>query len=545
MSILKSVVEGLGEVPEAPTEYVFTIPVKDICDRLGIPVPPAEEMQGVIEALLKAATPYMQGVEVTVAVTPEYIFVKVTLPKSELFNLLEAVPQVQKVEYNCEVSLPPTDLQQNDIPGASSQAGIMTNLNNMFLGFNKVQADSRFDMGRNLIVGVIDTGVGDPSRPQYGYRAPQLFVDPEDPNSAYRVTRFKDIVGGKTVAYDDHGHGTAVASILAGAKKTNQTLNETYIGALPQATVYVAKVLKYDGTGTLMQVIQGMSWMMNQIPKPDIVNMSLGVPGATDGKDSVSVAADQMWKAGIILVVAAGNGGQNNVGNCNKTIGPPACAFEDIKAGATSGARSTPEAVQAWSSRGPTLDGRKGPELHYMVAPGLSIRVYDGRLSGRSGTSFASPYTAGHAGVAVAAQKYLGKPVVNNEIRALMEKYTIPLGYKDKYGVDGWCIEGFGRISPYDLWNALISGVTPPECNEGDIVIIDKCPDGVTWKTRKICISGHWQTQTQDCPVQPPPVGIPEIVLTIKLNGNTISQSTSDKPIVVEVDAVPITTPAA
>jgi hypothetical protein len=43
----------------------------------------------------------------------------------------------------------------------------------------------------------------------------------------------------------------------------------------------------------------------------------------------------------------------------------------------------------------------------------------------------------------------------------------------------------------------------PPECTEGSILVLEYCPDGVTWKRRKVCVGGKWQEQSQTCPVAP------------------------------------------
>jgi len=45
----------------------------------------------------------------------------------------------------------------------------------------------------------------------------------------------------------------------------------------------------------------------------------------------------------------------------------------------------------------------------------------------------------------------------------------------------------------------------PPECIEGSIEVLETCPDGVTWKRRRVCQAGKWVYQTQTCPVTPPP----------------------------------------
>jgi len=45
----------------------------------------------------------------------------------------------------------------------------------------------------------------------------------------------------------------------------------------------------------------------------------------------------------------------------------------------------------------------------------------------------------------------------------------------------------------------------PPECKEGSIEILEMCPDGQTWKRRRVCKNGKWMEETQQCPTPPPP----------------------------------------
>ena len=54
-----------------------------------------------------------------------------------------------------------------------------------------------------------------------------------------------------------------------------------------------------------------------------------------------------------------------------------------------------------------------------------------------------------------------------------------------------------------DNWVQLDYPEPLPECNEGAVEILEYCPDGVTWKKRKICVNGKWQEQTQTCPSIP------------------------------------------
>ena len=72
-------------------------------------------------------------------------------------------------------------------------------------------------------------------------------VDPNHEQLTNHVIGFKDWVNGRTVAYDDHGHGTHVAGIATGTP-TGAT-NSAYGGVAPGAKVVAAKVLDSSGSG--------------------------------------------------------------------------------------------------------------------------------------------------------------------------------------------------------------------------------------------------------------------------------------------------------
>ncbi|MEJ2698860.1 MAG: S8 family serine peptidase [Desulfuromonadales bacterium] len=212
-----------------------------------------------------------------------------------------------------------------------------------------------------------------------------------------KVAGFIDYVGGRTAPYDDHGHGTHVSSMAAG-DGTGGTNAAAYRGVAPGASIYAAKVLNSQGSGSDSDVIAGVEWCAEQ-PGVDVISMSLGSAGSSDGSDSLSQAVNSAVADGIVAVVAAGNSGDEA-----GTVGSPGAAEGAITAGAVAewsappGAPNHSEGVYLapFSSRGPTADGRTKPDI---TAPGVSITAAEaGTVSGYvtySGTSMATPFTAG------------------------------------------------------------------------------------------------------------------------------------------------------
>lgn len=75
--------------------------------------------------------------------------------------------------------------------------------------------------------------------------------------------------------YDDSGHGTHVAGILAGDGRLS---GGTYAGIAPKASLLIAKVLDQDGNGSVESVLEGMRWVLSMRKKYPIrvVNISVG-----------------------------------------------------------------------------------------------------------------------------------------------------------------------------------------------------------------------------------------------------------------------------
>ena len=186
---------------------------------------------------------------------------------------------------------------------------------------------------------------------------------------------------------DRYGHGTHVASIIAGSGAKS---GGRYKGVAPDVQLLDAKVLDDDNTGLASNIIAGMQWAVDQ--GAQVVNMSLGsldTPG-TDPKE----AALARLSSKALFVVAAGNAGDGA-----RTIWSPGSAPEAL----TVGAVDKEEAIADFSSRGPNLDGTPKPDI---TGPGVDITAARTTQSHQppgedyiplSGTSMATPHVAGAA----------------------------------------------------------------------------------------------------------------------------------------------------
>ncbi|GAA3714297.1 S8 family serine peptidase [Nonomuraea antimicrobica] len=187
---------------------------------------------------------------------------------------------------------------------------------------------------------------------------------------------------------DQVGHGTHVASIVAGA-------GERYRGVAPGAKVALGKVGGAFITDSAL--LAGMEWAAVEVGAK-VVNMSLGGPD-TPGLDPIEHAVNALSaRTGALFVIAAGNGGGPG------TVSSPGSA----DAALTVGAVDKSDQMAGFSSRGPRGgDHAIKPEV---TAPGVSIvaAAAQGTAGGshvaHSGTSMAAPHVAGAA--AILAQRH-------------------------------------------------------------------------------------------------------------------------------------------
>ncbi|MEA2495607.1 MAG: serine protease AprX, partial [Thermoleophilaceae bacterium] len=205
-------------------------------------------------------------------------------------------------------------------------------------------------------------------------------------------------------------HGTALLSIAAAQGPTGCSICQPADADERGVAPGVGKVLDPSGAGAETDWAAGVPyyWYDNsssiwklQPGAPDpaqVINFSRGNDASYD--DSIGA---QEWDAtvdsyGITATVAAGNNGP-----APRTVNDPALAYNVIGVGAFSGGGTTDpsdDSVFAWSSRGPTVGGRKKPDLVAVGDGGLAYSYYEstGKLwKYDSGTSYAAPQVGGGA----------------------------------------------------------------------------------------------------------------------------------------------------
>src|ERR1035437_1276957 len=112
---------------------------------------------------------------------------------------------------------------------------------------------------------------------------------------------------------DLYGHGTHVAGIVAG---NGSVSGGALRGIAPKARLVDLQVLDENGVGTDSAVIQALERAieLKDVYGIRIVNLSLGRPIVESyTRDPLCQAVEAAWKAGLTVVVAAGNSGRSGL----------------------------------------------------------------------------------------------------------------------------------------------------------------------------------------------------------------------------------------
>ena len=180
----------------------------------------------------------------------------------------------------------------------------------------------------------------------------------------------------KIKPYDDYGHGTHVAGLIANRGNYAEAV---YRGVAPYVALYGMKVLDREGRGLTSNVIRAIDFCVANKAKYafDVINLSLGHPILEPAAaDPLVRAVERAVAAGLVVVVSAGNVGRNPetgvVGYAGITS--PGNAPSAITVGAIHTLQTTTrddDVIPEFSSRGPTwYDGFLKPDL---VAPGANL----------------------------------------------------------------------------------------------------------------------------------------------------------------------------
>jgi serine protease AprX len=266
--------------------------------------------------------------------------------------------------------------------------------------------------GAGVDVAIIDSGVS----PVAGLDAPGKVIHGPDLSFESQAPNLTHL--------DTYGHGTFMAGVIAGrdaalTQPYSAAPATAYRGVAPDARIVSLKVATADGGTDVTQVIAAIDWVVQH--KNDngmnirVLNLSYGTNSTQDSAiDPLSHAVEQAWKAGIVVVVAAGNAGyvkgKNAPGLANPARNPYVIAVGGVDNKGTS--KVDDDVMGDYSSSG--IDKKRSPDF---VAPGSHVQGLrvpnsyidanhpEGRLDDRyfrgSGTSQAAAVTSGVAALLV------------------------------------------------------------------------------------------------------------------------------------------------
>ncbi len=233
--------------------------------------------------------------------------------------------------------------------------------------------------GAGVTVAVLDTG-----------------IDTAHADFAGRIVEARSFLDWAPDALDEVGHGTHVASILAGSGAAS---DGKYRGIAPDALLLVGKVCDFECPDS--SILAGMEWAATS--GAVVVNMSLGGID-TPEMDPVEEAINTLTaEHGILFVVASGNEGTCG-GSDSLQVASPSTADAALSVGAV----DPDDELASFSCRGPRIgDGGLKPDI---TAPGVAIAAaraagtplgdldpVDDFYARLDGTSMATPHVAGAA----------------------------------------------------------------------------------------------------------------------------------------------------
>ncbi len=236
--------------------------------------------------------------------------------------------------------------------------------------------------GKNIHIAVIDAGF-------YNVDVLEAFVNIWQEE---RILGTRDFVNRQSNIFQEHSHGKIVLSIIGGY------IPGYLIGSAPDASFWWLR----SEDGNSEYIIEEDNWIaaaeFADSAGVDIINTSLGYSvfdntaqnhnySDMDGNTArISVAADIAASKGMLVVVSAGNEGNDEW----KYITAPADADSVLAVGAI----DSLGIIAPFSSRGPSSDGRIKPDVCAMGVKTITQGNF-GYISTANGTSVSAPIITG------------------------------------------------------------------------------------------------------------------------------------------------------
>lgn len=269
--------------------------------------------------------------------------------------------------------------------------------------------------GSGVGVAILDTG---------------LCLDNEDVGG--RVAAFFDFINDRETCYDDNGHGTHIAGIIGGDGRNS---GGKYRGIAPKCHFIIGKVLDENGKGSVEDVKNAVDWVIGEKKRLNIriLNISIGMFPDAKTKEQFELleTVEKAWDAGLVVVVAAGNNGPEQMSITNPGISPKVI---------TVGAIRERRVQRYYSGIGPTKECIMKPEI---LAPGqkiVSCKNDFGSYTIKSGSSMATPVVSGVIALLLQKEPWL-EPI---DVKIRLYERAQDMGLNKK-------LQGWGTINVLKL----------------------------------------------------------------------------------------------
>jgi serine protease AprX len=308
--------------------------------------------------------------------------------------------------------------------------------------------------GKGVDVAVIDTGVAPVAglnTPGKVINGPDLSLESQNPSLQY---------------IDTNGHGTFMAGLIAG----NDGQPGGYRGVAPDARIVSLKVGVADGGADVSQVIAAIDWVVQHRNDNGmnirVLNLSYGTnSNQSYGVDPLAYAVEQAWKAGIVVVAAAGNSGYQN-GASAQGLADPAYDPQILAVGgADTMGTATPWDDQVASFSATAASCSTSCRSADLIAPAAHMQglrvpgsyidqnnpagVLSSNYFRGSGTSEATAFVSGAA--ADLLQRY--PQLTPDQVKAMLTSSC------DKLSSYNWKQQGCGELDMSKLLNASVPSV--------------------------------------------------------------------------------------
>lgn len=334
-----------------------------------------------------------------------------TIPK------IESNPKVADVNVDRQVQSPTPAADDDSTERVRAAAtGQTTPWGIRRVGADNVSDRLRNERARNVTVAVVDSGVD--------------YTHPDLDGKVVWGANFTgdDVQYGRESADDNHGHGTAVAGIIAAEDNERGT-----VGIAPGARLYSIKVLDQDNSGSVSSLIKGLNAALEgpdgtigTEDDADVIQMSVGTRATSAQLAAASDAASES----AVIVNSVGNDGDGDPATAEVTF--PAAYDETLAVAAT----DADDEATLYSSEGDAIDVAAPGNYVVTLSPGSGTTVF-------VGTSAATPHVSGTVALLLAADDDSpGEDRTTEELRGLVSRTADDI---EKPGTDRFSGDGLVR----------------------------------------------------------------------------------------------------